>query len=101
MNSPLQHLRSVLQTGISPFNSPLASASSARMLCPTSQKIAEWEHEMAGGNRQATEVLRDAVIRAHRELQARTPLVQCITNVVSSNFMANILLAAGASPAMV
>ncbi len=56
---------------------------------------------MTGGHKQATEVLRDAVIQAHGALQARTPLVQCITNVVSSNFMANLLLAAGASPAMV
>ncbi|MBF0673849.1 hydroxyethylthiazole kinase [Pseudomonas sp.] len=56
---------------------------------------------MAGNNRQAAEVLHNAVIQAHGALQARTPLVQCITNVVSSNYMANILLAAGASPAMV
>src|SRR5690606_5898444 len=34
-------------------------------------------------------------------LQGRTPLVQCITNVVSANYMANVLLATGASPAMV
>lgn len=51
--------------------------------------------------RQTTGELREQVIEAHRALQRRTPLVQCITNVVSANYMANVLLAAGASPAMV
>ncbi|WP_163847728.1 hydroxyethylthiazole kinase [Pseudooceanicola aestuarii] len=36
-----------------------------------------------------------------RELRATTPLVQCITNYVAMNIAANVLLAAGASPAMV
>ena len=42
-----------------------------------------------------------------REEQIRTavcntkPLVQCITNFVSMDIMANVLLAVGASPAMV
>lgn len=31
----------------------------------------------------------------------RAPLVQCLTNIVVANFTANVLLAAGASPAMV
>ncbi len=39
-----------------------------------------------------------AVIDAVR---ARSPLVQCITNTVVTNFTANALLAAGAAPAMV
>lgn len=51
--------------------------------------------------RQAADSLREQVVEAHRLLQGRTPLVQCITNVVSANYMANVLLAAGASPAMV
>lgn len=52
-------------------------------------------------SRQAAEALREQVVEAHLALQGRTPLVQCITNVVSANYMANVLLAAGASPAMV
>ncbi len=43
----------------------------------------------------------DDVVAAHHALRARRPLVQCLTNSVSTNFMANALLAAGASPAMV
>jgi len=35
------------------------------------------------------------------ELRARSPLVQCITNAVVTNFTANVLLAIGAAPAMV
>ncbi|GAA1789730.1 hydroxyethylthiazole kinase [Agromyces lapidis] len=34
-------------------------------------------------------------------LRTSTPLVQCITNTVVTNFTANVLLAAGAAPAMV
>ena len=34
-------------------------------------------------------------------LRAKKPLVQCMTNVVASNFTANALLALGAAPAMV
>lgn len=41
------------------------------------------------------------VIAAHAALRARRPLVQCLTNIVSANFVANALLAVGASPAMV
>ena len=37
---------------------------------------------------------------ALEELRSRCPLVQCITNYVSMDIMANVLLAAGASPAM-
>lgn len=35
------------------------------------------------------------------EVRVRSPLVQCITNAVVTNFTANVLLAAGAAPAMV
>jgi hydroxyethylthiazole kinase len=35
------------------------------------------------------------------ELRARSPLVQCITNAVVTNFTVNVLLAIGAAPAMV
>lgn len=35
------------------------------------------------------------------QLRQQAPLVQCITNFVAMNFAANVLLAAGASPAMV
>ncbi len=38
---------------------------------------------------------------ALRTLRALTPLVQCITNFVAMNFSANVLLAAGAAPAMI
>ncbi|GAB01056.1 MULTISPECIES: hydroxyethylthiazole kinase [Acinetobacter] len=43
----------------------------------------------------------DQVIEAWHSLQKQSPLVQCITNSVASNYAANILLAAGASPAMI
>ncbi|CDX51080.1 hydoxyethylthiazole kinase [Mesorhizobium plurifarium] len=43
----------------------------------------------------------DDVVAAHAALRARRPLVQALTNTVSTNFMANVLLSAGASPAMV
>ena len=43
----------------------------------------------------------EQVIEAWHSLQSQTPLVQCITNSVASNYVANILLAAGASPAMI
>jgi hydroxyethylthiazole kinase len=41
------------------------------------------------------------VVAAQAALRARSPLVQCLTNTVSANFVANALLAVGASPAMV
>ncbi len=43
----------------------------------------------------------DTVVSAHAALRAKRPLVQALTNVVSTNFVANVLLAAGAAPAMV
>ncbi|WP_227515689.1 hydroxyethylthiazole kinase [Acinetobacter qingfengensis] len=36
-----------------------------------------------------------------QQLQQTQPLVHCITNTVASNFVANVLLAIGASPAMI
>lgn len=41
----------------------------------------------------------DSVADALAELRATTPLVQSLTNVVSANFVTNVLLAAGASNA--
>ena len=41
------------------------------------------------------------VIKAWKQLKLQQPLVQCITNTVAANYVANILLAAGASPAMI
>jgi hydroxyethylthiazole kinase len=43
----------------------------------------------------------EEVIAAQAALRQKHPLVQCLTNTVSSNFVANVLLAVGASPAMV
>ena len=43
----------------------------------------------------------EQIIQAWHELQRQTPLVQCMTNSVANNYVANILLAAGASPAMI
>lgn len=43
----------------------------------------------------------DDVIDVHASLRHVRPLVQCLTNAVSANFVANVLLAAGAAPAMV
>ena len=42
-----------------------------------------------------------AVIAVHAAVREQTPLVQCITNYVSMDLTANVLNAAGASPAMV
>ena len=41
------------------------------------------------------------IVEAWTQLQAQQPLVQCITNSVAANYAANVLLAAGASPAMI
>jgi hydroxyethylthiazole kinase len=43
----------------------------------------------------------DEVVEAHAALRAKRPLVQALTNTVSSSFVANVLLSAGTSPAMV
>ncbi|NHB57306.1 hydroxyethylthiazole kinase [Acinetobacter sp. 194] len=48
-----------------------------------------------------TQVILQHVVNAWKQLQTQQPLVQCITNIVAANYAANILLAAGASPAMV
>jgi hydroxyethylthiazole kinase len=47
-----------------------------------------------------TEISRTATDLFER-MRATNPLVQCITNYVAMNYAANVLLAAGASPAMV
>ncbi|OTG66375.1 hydroxyethylthiazole kinase [Acinetobacter silvestris] len=47
------------------------------------------------------DVLLQKVIDAWTQLRLQQPLVQCITNSVASNYTANVLLAAGASPAMI
>lgn len=44
--------------------------------------------------------LADAAGEALARLRATTPLVQCLTNEVTTNLVANTLLAVGASPAM-
>src|SRR6202050_3556413 len=44
---------------------------------------------------------RNEAVAAHAALRAKRPLVQALTNTVSTNFVANVLLSAGASPAMV
>src|SRR5690625_6751862 len=43
----------------------------------------------------------ESVARVYHDLQAQNPLVHCITNYVSMDIAANMLNAAGASPAMV
>ncbi len=43
----------------------------------------------------------DMVVAAHQALKAQKPLVQCLTNNVTANLVANALLAAGATPAMI
>ena len=48
-----------------------------------------------------TDVILQKVVDAWTELQTQQPLVQCITNSVAANYVANVLLAAGASPAMI
>lgn len=48
-----------------------------------------------------TEMLLEKVINAWMQLQTQQPLVHCITNSVAANYVANVLLAAGASPAMI
>ncbi|MGM7388435.1 hydroxyethylthiazole kinase, partial [Acinetobacter baumannii] len=49
----------------------------------------------------STSNLIEQVIEAWQNMQAKTPLVQCITNSVAANYTANVLLASGASPAMI
>lgn len=53
----------------------------------------------AGAPRSA-QGLATAAAEALARLRATTPLVQCVTNVVTTNLVANALLAVGASPAM-
>ena len=48
-----------------------------------------------------TATLLEKIVEAWTLLQTQQPLVQCITNSVAANYAANVLLAAGASPAMI
>ena len=48
-----------------------------------------------------TDTILQKVVDAWTELQTQQPLVHCITNSVAANYAANVLLAAGASPAMI
>ncbi|MGH1400770.1 MAG: hydroxyethylthiazole kinase [Acinetobacter tandoii] len=48
-----------------------------------------------------TAPLLQKIVEAHTQLRATQPLVQCITNSVAANYVANVLLACGASPAMI
>ena len=48
-----------------------------------------------------TATLLEKIVEAWSLLQTQQPLVQCITNSVAANYAANVLLAAGASPAMI
>lgn len=48
-----------------------------------------------------TGVLVEYIVDAWTALQTQQPLVQCMTNSVAANYAANVLLAAGASPAMI
>lgn len=43
----------------------------------------------------------EAAAQVLREVRVSAPLVHCLTNIVVANFTANVLLAAGAAPAMV
>lgn len=49
---------------------------------------------------ETSEILKQ-VVDAWTKLHLQQPLVHCITNSVAANYVANILLAAGASPAMI
>ena len=44
---------------------------------------------------------RNAVSDVFKKFKETTPLVHCITNYVAMNISANVLLAAGGSPAMI
>lgn len=46
-------------------------------------------------------LIQNQIIQAWQALQQQQPLVHCITNSVAANYAANVLLAAGASPAMI
>ena len=48
-----------------------------------------------------TSTLIEHIVEAWTQLQTQQPLVQCMTNSVAANYAANVLLAAGASPAMI
>lgn len=43
----------------------------------------------------------DSILETYKNIKKNQPLIHCITNYVSMDIMANIVLALGASPAMV
>lgn len=45
--------------------------------------------------------LREETVQLWKKVQTEKPLIQCLTNIVVAQFSANVLLAGGASPAMV
>jgi hydroxyethylthiazole kinase len=49
----------------------------------------------------STPIQPEALAGALASLREQSPLVQCLTNIVVANFTANLLLAVGASPAMI
>lgn len=49
----------------------------------------------------APDIDQQAVAQVWEQVRRRQPLVQCLTNIVAAPFTANVLLAAGAAPAMV
>mmetsp|Transcript_31834 Transcript_31834/g.57872 ORF Transcript_31834/g.57872 Transcript_31834/m.57872 type:complete len:155 (-) Transcript_31834:3231-3695(-) len=49
----------------------------------------------------STKNYREEVAASYKNVRSVTPLVICMTNYVSMDLMANVLLACGASPAMV
>ncbi len=58
-------------------------------------------HISEGMSRMNVRLSADSLSRHLTQVRAHAPLVQCLTNAVVMNFTANVLLAAGASPAMV
>lgn len=73
-----------------PGCSSLCSAAEIRPVEPALARTSEGMAHMADSYLSALNILRET-----------TPLVQCLTNAVVMQFSANVLLAAGASPAMV
>lgn len=50
--------------------------------------------------RNCDEIFREKVVEIYEKIQQKRPIIHCITNAVTVNDCANILLAAGASPTM-
>ncbi|UJP38803.1 hydroxyethylthiazole kinase [Cellulomonas palmilytica] len=67
--------------------------------CPPAGRSAAGPDEVGARRPSRNGIAADAA-QALAALRSRTPLVQCLTNEVTTNLVANTLLAAGASPAM-